>query len=68
MALFLLLHCLSTYDTIIVKGGEKMNDKRITLVINDELKQKLFKEAESKGISASSLIRILVTDYFKKEV
>ena len=50
-----------------MKGGENMNDKRITLVIEDSLKQKLFKEAESKGISASSLIRILVTDYFKQK-
>ena len=50
-----------------MKGGVSMNDKRITLVIEDNLKQKLFKEAESKGISASSLIRILVTDYFKQK-
>lgn len=44
-----------------------MNDQRITLVISEELKQKLFKEAEARGLSASSFIRVLVTDYFKKE-
>jgi len=49
-----------------MKGGESMNDKRITLVIEDSLKQKLFKEAESKGISASSMIRMMIIYYFEK--
>jgi len=43
-----------------------MNDKRMTLVLEDSLKQKLFKEAESKGISASSLIRMIIICYFEK--
>lgn len=43
-----------------------MKDKRMTLVLEDELKQKLVKEAESKGISASSLIRMMIIYYFEK--
>jgi len=43
-----------------------MKDKRITLVLEEDLKQKLFKEADSKGISASSLIRMMIIYYFEK--
>lgn len=43
-----------------------MKDQRLTIKLSDEMKQKLMAEAESKGTTASSLLRMIIIDYFKK--
>lgn len=43
-----------------------MKDQRLTIKLSDEMKQRLMAEAESKGTTASSLLRMIIIDYFKK--
>lgn len=43
-----------------------MKDQRLTIKLSNEMKQKVMAEAESKGTTASSLLRMIIIDYFKK--
>lgn len=43
-----------------------MNDKAINIKVKSELYEQLRKEAEKKGISMASLIRLVCWEYFEK--
>lgn len=45
-----------------------MNDKTLNMKMPSELYEKLQNEAESKNISVASLIRLILSEHFQKDV
>lgn len=43
-----------------------MNDRALNIKISSELYDKLKKEAEKKGVSLASIVRIICSEYFDK--
>ena len=44
-----------------------MKNEHLQMRISEELKEKIRKEAERKGLTTSAFLRVLVIEYFNKE-
>lgn len=44
-----------------------MKNEQLQIRITEELKEKIRKEAERKGLTTSAFLRVLVIEYFNKE-